>query len=115
MCFELAQHLSEMQPTIGEAFKYGLRFERRLARATDHAYFAQCLFQSLLTHHINFDFEKLVKFVLVVPGLEKDIGEALYNLCLLELYLEDSIMPGFYHPETLLLGQFMVSARSGAY
>jgi hypothetical protein len=116
ICFELTSQLSEMQPTVGEAFKYGLRFERRLASSNNRpCSFCTVLFESLLAHHTKFDFEKLVKFVLVVPGPEMDIGEALYDMCPLDLYLEGSIMPGRYHPETLFLGRFMVSAKSSGY
>jgi hypothetical protein len=116
MCFELTSQISEMQPTIGEAFKYGLRFERRLASSNDRpCSFCAVLFESLLAHHTNFDFEKLVKFVLVVPGPEKDIGEALHDLCALDLYLEGSVTPGHCHPKTLSLGRYMVSAKSSRY
>jgi hypothetical protein len=67
----------------------------------------------LAAHNIKFDFEKLVNFVLVAPGPEEDISEALHDLCTLDLYLEGSILPGHCSPETFNLGRFMVSAKSG--
>jgi hypothetical protein len=116
ICFELTSQLSEMRPTIPAAFENGLRFQWRLASSnTRPCSFCTVLFQSLLANHANFDFEKLVKFVLVAPGPEENIGEDLYDLCALDIFLEGSIMPGRYNPDTVLLGRFMVSAKSGEH
>jgi hypothetical protein len=114
-CFALTSRISEMQPTIPAAFKHGLRFQRRLASSNARpCSFCTVLFESLLAaHNIKFDFEKLVNFVLVAPGPEEDISEALHDLCTLDLYLEGSILPGHCSPETFNLGRFMVSAKSG--
>jgi hypothetical protein len=113
-CYELTSRLSEIRPSIPEAFKHGLRFQRRLPSSnTLPCSFCSLLFESLLAHNVNFDFQKLVNFVLVAPGPEEDTSEALFDLCTLDLYLEGSIRPSHHVPETYSLGTFMVSAKPG--
>jgi hypothetical protein len=121
ICYTITSRISELRPTIPEAYKYGLRFQRILARSKPPpCSFCTLLLESVQANTVKFDFRKPVHFILVAPGPEKDTPETntpegLIDMCYLNLYLEGSIKPGHYYRETFPLGNFMVSTRSGKY
>lgn len=114
VCYALTSRISEIRPTISEAFKYGLRFRRTFIHPrTKQCSFCALLFQSLSAHKFKIELKRPVRFILVAPGPEKDMQVELYDLMALDLYWEGSIKPGHRLRETRCLGSFMVSAVLG--
>ena len=114
VCYVLTARISEIRPTIPQAYKHGLRFQRTFIHPrTKQCSFCALLFQSLSAHKVKIELKKPVRFILVAPGPEEDMEVELYDLNALDIYWEGFIKPGHRYSETRCLGRFMVSAVLG--
>lgn len=114
VCYALTSRISEIRPTIPQAYRHGLRFRRTFSHLrTKQCSFCAVLFQSLSAHKIKIKRKVPVRFILVAPGPEEDMQVELYDLNALDIYWESLIKPGHRYNETRCLGRFMVSAVLG--
>jgi hypothetical protein len=113
-CYALTSRISEIRPTIPQAYEHGLRFRRTFIHPrTKQCSFCALLFQSLSAQKVKIRLKKPVRFILVAPGPEEDMRVELYDLNALDIYWEGLIKPGHRYSETRCLGRFMVSAVQG--